>query len=115
MIENCDSLSVSLPEDLKDFLEQESMELHMKKSSIVQEELYKRKHRKKNARYEQMAYVFLLFAIGVTLWFFTLLILPEIFFSIFMTIGLISIIAGYVGFYLIYKKGVLKPIHKGVD
>lgn len=114
MAENCNPLSISITKDLSNFLDRESKELHLSKSAIVQEELYRRKNRKKNIAGEQLALTLLLMSIGVTLWFFSMVLLSttDLIFMPLMSLALVALIFGYISFFLIYRKrkrsGIMK-------
>lgn len=106
--------SYTLPDDLLEFLESEAKEYGVKKSQIIQEELRNRQRRKRKITVnERIVFAFLLVAIGFTIWCFAMLLMPyagnvsQYIFAL-MFAGLISVISGYVAFYLIYKQTAIR-------
>lgn len=102
-------IGVSLPDDLFHFLEGECKN-NQGKSEVIQEELRNRQRRKRKITVnERIVYAFLLVAIGFTLWIFSMLILPitpdvSKYVAYLLGLGLLSLLAGYVTFYIIYKQ-----------
>lgn len=110
MAEEYGTVSVSLPNEWIVFLEDEAKEHRVKKSQIVKEELYNRKKRKNNEYKDSLAFSFLLIVIGTTLLFFTMFFYPIftpsfiLFIVCFLLIGIATLISGYTGMYVAFKK-----------
>jgi len=106
MAENRIPLSFSIPHDLNEFLEQEAITCNTKKSNIIQEELYNRMKRKKNEGKDKMAFSLLLVVMGITLLGFSIFLIPVIFimFIALGFIGMIALLTGYLGVYVVFKE-----------
>lgn len=107
MTEDRVPLSISIPHELDVFLEHESSILKVKKSSIIQEELYNRMRRKKNEGKDKLALSLLLVLIGITLLAFSIFIFPIVFvmFLGLVGIGFLSMFTGYIGMlHVVFKK-----------
>jgi len=107
MAENCNTLSISLPKDLQDKLEEETQGVHGKKSAIIQEELYNRyKRRKHIITAEKHALIFLSLSIMMVLGVFSFLLLPSSmsFLPILLFIALVAVILCFAGIFFSFKK-----------
>ena len=107
MAENCNTLSISLPKDLQDLLEEETQGVHGKKSAIIQEELYNRYRRRKHIlATEKHALIFLSLSIMMVLGVFSYLLLPSSisFLPILLFIALVAVILCFAGMFLSFKK-----------
>lgn len=106
MAENRIPLSFSIPHNLNEYLEHEAITCNTKKSSIIQEELYNRMKRKKNEGKDKMAFSLLLVVIGITLLGFSIFLMPVIFimFIALGFIGMIALLTGYLGVYVVFKE-----------
>lgn len=107
MAENCNPLSISLPQDLQGLLEEETHGVHGKKSAIIQEELYNRYSRKKHILVtEKHALIFLSLSIMMVLGVFCFLLLPSSisFLPILLLIALASVILCFIGMFFSFKK-----------
>jgi len=111
MVENCDTVSISLPKDLMALLEEESNGVHGRKSAIIQEELYNRKQRKQHEGSVKHAFIFFLISIILTLCVFAFLLLPDSmsFLPVLLLTALSSIVLCFMGmFYSFKKRSVVK-------
>ena len=106
MAENCSTLSISLPKDLQDLLEEETQGMHGKKSAIIQEELYNRYKRKHIIAAEKHALIFLSLSIMMVLGVFSFLLLPSSisFLPILLFIALVAVILCFAGIFFSFKK-----------
>lgn len=108
MAENHTPISLSIPHDLNEFLEQEAIRCNTKKSCIMQEELYNRVHRVKKEGKSRMFFPLILLTIGILLMGFSIFLIPILFIG-FLTLGVlgvVSLLIGYLGIYVTLKKKV---------
>lgn len=103
--DTCSPQSFSIPQYQIDWLERKKRENpRIKVSTYVQKGLDSMILKEKNMIYGEMSFILLIMTIGVTLCIFSILLLPGYLLPLFIGIGLLSIIAGYVGLYLFFKK-----------
>lgn len=101
----CSPQSFSIPQYQTDWLERKKRENpRIKISTYVQEGLDMVIRKEKNTIYSELSFILLIMTIGVTLCIFSILFIPSDLLPLFVGIGLLSIIAGYVGLYLFFKK-----------
>lgn len=106
MAENYTAISLSVPPELNDFLEQEAIRCNTKKSCIMQEELYNRKERVKNEGKDRMFFPLILLLMGLGLLCFSIFLIPIMFIAFFALgiLGLVALLTGYIGVYTIFKE-----------
>ena len=106
MAENTTSISLSIPHDLVEFLDNEAIRCNTKKSSIIQEELYNRMRRVKTEGRNLMFFPFILLSSGILMMGLSIFLIPVFFNGFIMlgVLGLASLFTGYLGVYTTFKQ-----------
>jgi len=106
MAENTTSISLSIPHDLVEFLDNEAIRCNTKKSSIIQEELYNRMRRVKTEGRNLMFFPFILLSSGILMMGLSIFLIPVFFTGFIMlgVLGLASLFTGYLGVYTTFKQ-----------